>query len=200
MKRNDGIVENKLVSVFRQFRELHEKLDVLGGRGVEGYQLLPAACGALYEARITNARLSLRESILASSKEKINDLWRQTKKEEDLRARIGIDLAKDLRSNHRKALALAVVYECNKDPSNKWEIASESDLGHWIVLVGDGYIPKECDLGGYDGIVLDSNRGYERWKLDTQSGLQLNRPKDGSGASEVRSWVYSLITIQIGEN
>jgi len=54
-------------------------------------------------------------------------------------------------------------------------------------------------LDEYNGIVLDSNRGYELWRLDGQSGLWLTRPGDPSASRDIRVWVYSLITIQIDE-
>jgi hypothetical protein len=186
-------------NIRKRFDSLHESLGLLGGLGSEGYQLLPAAGAAFYQAGFEDARLSLRDAIRATTEEKLPDQFKQTEREKNFPARIGIELPQDLRPESGRTLALAAVYECNKKPDSAWEVSHEDEWGHWVAVVGKGHVPETHSkaLRGYNGIILDSNRGHELWKLDGQSGLWLNRPGD---PSEIRVWVYSLITIQIDES
>jgi hypothetical protein len=189
----------ELRNIFMAFCRLHRDLDVFGGGGIEGYQLLPSAGAAFFKADLKDARLSLRESMRATTEEQLDAQWKQSKNEEQWPARVGIQLPQDLQMDAGRTLALTAVYECHPTAVGRWSINDE--LGHWIAIVGKGNIPEahSAALEGYDGIVLDSNRGYELWKLDGESGLRLNRPADPNDASDIRVWVYSLITIQMDE-
>lgn len=174
---------------------LMEELGTLGGLGAEGYQLLPAATSAFFVAGLKNAYLGLREYLRATTMDEkiLKGQWEQSSEEKKRPARLGIDLAKDLCGEF--ALALAAVYECNE---KGWEISSDDHLGHWIAIVGKAHIPKkDATKPGKDGgIVLDSNRGYERWHVGKEGGLILKRHDK---TSDVRVWVYSLITIYLSQ-
>jgi hypothetical protein len=188
-KSRNMLTADERTKVLESFDDLHERLGLLGGEGSEGYRLLPSAYAAFFEAGFKDARFSLREGRPIRSEQSRNEL--------KMSARVGIHLPQDLQAKAGRTLALTSVYECNPTPVDTWNIRDE--LGHWIAIVGKGNIPKThgAALDGYDGIVLDSSRGYGLWKLDEESGLRLNRPADPSGARDVRVWVYSLITIQI---
>lgn len=151
-------------------------------------------------AGLKKAYLALREYLRATTMDenKLKQLV-QSSEEENRPARLGIDLAKDLCGE--SALALAAIHECGE---KGWEISSNDHLGHWIAIVGKAHIPKESigkDVATQfvedHGIVLDSNRGYERWRLGKDGGLILNRHAE---ANDVRVWVYSLITIYLNQN
>ena len=196
-KSRNTLTEYERANVPKSFDDLHERLGPRGGQGTEGYQLLPVACTAFFEARFKDARFkdarfSLREGCPIRSK--------QSTKERKLPACVGIQLPQDLQPKAGRTIALAAIYECNHTPVGTWNIKDK--FGHWIAIVGKENIPPthSAALEGYDGIVLDSSRGYELWKLEGESGPRLNRPADPSGASDVRVWVYSLITIQIDES
>ena len=156
----------ELIKIIARFDSLHESLGLLGDLGTEGYQLLPAAGAAFFQAGFKDARLSLRESIRATTERRKQTQFEQSEEERKLPARIGIELQQNLQPESGGTLALAAVYECNHKPDNTWKISHEDVLGHWVAIVGKGYVPEtySAALDEYNGIVLNSNRGYELWR------------------------------------
>lgn len=71
-------------------------------------------------------------------------------------------------------------------------------LGHWIVLVGKAHLEKRklgCE-GDWDGIVLDLERGYERWRLlDTEEGPRLALRRAKGSPAQPMLWVYSFVGV-----
>jgi hypothetical protein len=50
-------------------------------------------------------------------------------------------------------------------------------LEHWVVLVGKGPLKRtgiSCE-DDWNGIVLDSDRGYERWRVVVEKDTKLSR-------------------------
>lgn len=183
-------------ALFGAFEELHETLGFLGGSGPEGYQLLRSASAAFAMAEI-NARFSLRESIAAATMEHQEKQFQQSAHEKTLPARLGIDLSHDLSEGEGGVMALAAVHQCVGNSKTSWTVSDKSDkLGHWIALVGKSRLTN-TELTGFGGIVLDSSRGYELWKIDSDGGLSLRRAGPADSEPEVRVWVYSLIRIEL---
>jgi hypothetical protein len=92
-----------------------------------------------------------------------------------------------------QVLGLAVVKEDDKD-----------HLGHWVVLVGKSHLKGTAILceDHWDGIVLDSDRGYERWRVATEGKTKLPRVfiRRGAETGELPiDWIYSFISVsQVG--
>ena len=92
--RNKPLSRTELIDIIKRFNSLRESLGLLGDLGTEGYQLLPAAGAALFQADFKDARLSLRESIRATTEEKRQTQFEQCEREKKLPARIGIGYPK----------------------------------------------------------------------------------------------------------
>jgi hypothetical protein len=197
--------DNQLRAVLDQFDALHAELGVLGGAGTEGFQLLPAAGAAFANAGFKDARLSLRESIRATTPEKLQIDFRQSPRERRLPARIGITLKSDLNPEFGNALALAAIYECDPKPNGPWAVSEKDKFGHWLALVGSEQPSEDSGSLQFGGIVLDSSRNYGRWKFTEQLGLRLWRtenlsqkqPANRTESSAVKAWVYSLIVVTL---
>ena len=141
-QRTEPLSRKELKTILEQFGSLHESLGLLGGLGSEGYQLLPAAGAAFFQAGFEDARLSLREFIRATTDARKQKQFEQSEEEKKLPAMIGIGLPQHLQPESGGTLALAAVYECNHKPDNTWKISHEDELGHWVAIVGKGCVPE----------------------------------------------------------
>jgi hypothetical protein len=84
-------------------------------------------------------------------------------------------------------LGIAAIYE------------GESDVwGQWIVLIGKAHLKNvvlSCSPN-WDGIVLDSERGYECWRVrDGGSGPQLELRRAKRAHARKIEWVYSFVSV-----
>lgn len=87
--------------------------------------------------------------------------------------------------NH--VLGIAAVMEDKKD-----------DLGHWVVLVGRDHL-NGTNIGcenGWNGVVLDSDRGYKFWKIVNYGSPQLliRIQRNRNVMDTLMHWVYSFIS------
>ena len=100
------------------------------------------------------------------------------------------------------ALGLACVLEDKYDK-----------LGHWVVLVGKNHLKGtsiKCEPD-WDGVVLDSDRGYERWRAFVDSELPRIKLKRSSETAELLRrdlseaaepevwWIYSFVSVGLIE-
>jgi hypothetical protein len=73
------------------------------------------------------------------------------------------------------------------------------DLGHWVVLIGKSRLqgtPIQCE-GESNGIVLDSDRGYERWRYGKDKDNKTCIFVTGKRESKEKKldWIYSVISL-----
>jgi hypothetical protein len=71
-------------------------------------------------------------------------------------------------------------------------------LGHWVVLIGKNRLdgPRiQCD-DDWNGIVLDSDRGYELWRYGKEDGKSCLFVMGKRHTEQKRlAWIYSVITV-----
>jgi hypothetical protein len=74
-------------------------------------------------------------------------------------------------------------------------------LGHWVVLIGKGRLegtPIQCE-NEWDGIVLDSDRGYERWRYGMHSKKKDKKcliiKSERQAEAIDLDWIYSYISL-----
>ncbi len=90
-----------------------------------------------------------------------------------------------------EVLGLAVVKEDEFD-----------DVGHWVVFVGKNHLTDTgitCE-NEWDGIVLDSDRGYERWRVGEDSDTSLPRisiRRDKDDTATPVEWIYSFVSLSL---
>jgi hypothetical protein len=102
----------------------------------------------------------------------------------------------------KATLGLACVVEDKRDK-----------LGHWVVFVGGDHLKGtsiKCEPD-WDGVVLDSDRGYERWRTFVDRNLpriKLKRSRETadllrstlSEATEPEAWwIYSFVSVGLVE-
>ena len=69
------------------------------------------------------------------------------------------------------------------------------ELCHWVVLVGKNHLEGtriDCP-NDWNGIVLDSDRGYKVWKIDPEQ-VQLHIQQ--AEQDKAMHWVYSFVSVQ----
>jgi hypothetical protein len=90
-------------------------------------------------------------------------------------------------------LGLAVVKEGEDD-----------DIGHWVVFIGKNQL-KDTGIScedDWNGIVLDSDRGYERWRIGTDRKTQLRQlaisiQRDAKHTVTRVEWIYSFVSLSL---
>ncbi|MBU3889720.1 hypothetical protein [Methylosinus sp. KRF6] len=90
-------------------------------------------------------------------------------------------------ANAEDVLGLTVVQEDHED-----------DIGHWVVFIGKNHLEDTALTckDGWDGIVLDSERGYEFWKVDKGRILLLTQRNEK--VQEIATeWIYSFVSLSL---
>jgi hypothetical protein len=74
----------------------------------------------------------------------------------------------------------------------------DDKLQHWVVLVGKYHLSGtdiEC-LSNWNGIVLDSDRGYKFWKIDPEQ-TQLHIQREQAQQDDAIWWISSFVSVTV---
>jgi hypothetical protein len=76
----------------------------------------------------------------------------------------------------------------------------QDGIGHWVVFIGRNHLEDTvltCK-DGWDGIVLDSERGYEFWKVDNEAERIVLLTKRNEKEQEIETeWIYSFVSLSL---
>jgi hypothetical protein len=73
----------------------------------------------------------------------------------------------------------------------------DDELEHWVVLVGSNHLEDtgiECPE--WDGIVLDSDRGYKFWRIDPEQ-IQLHIQREKTQQDVAIYWISSFVSVTV---
>jgi len=163
-----GLVGNK------EFCNIFHALEPFGGEGIEA----PALYDALKLARDHfhfEFKAHIAEDLeVGIEAEKQNEFWFRIGAERPF-----VDHATDV-------LGIAAVKEDEDD-----------ELLHWVVVVGKNHLEAtDIECGNYwNGVVLDSCRGYKFWKCEHANGLPRLRIKRDNEPGKVIYCIYSFISV-----
>ncbi|MGH6834458.1 MAG: hypothetical protein ACREC9_02700 [Methylocella sp.] len=151
-----------------------------GGEGLDAPRLKDALSQALSYFKI-NAQVTIEEdeSIYVGDPEQYK-CW----------FRIGAE--KPFVNSADNALGVACVIEDEVD-----------EITHCVVLVGKNHLQNEMDIPplpgrDWNGIVLDSDRGYKFWKYDARDGcLHIQIQGNKKVEDKPMYWVYSFISVRV---
>jgi hypothetical protein len=170
---------------FKLFRELITESQFraffpttpFGGDGLESPLVIALLTLALSRFRL-RGKVQLEDDLSVDSYDKGKwDTW----------FRYGTEKPFITPANVDDALGLACIKEDKRD-----------DLCHWVVFVGKGHL-EECGIAcksDWNGIVLDSDRGYAGWQIGVESKLpcvKIARSEDTEPNSV--DWICSFISI-----
>jgi len=151
----------------------------LGNEGLDTPMLIGALALAL-------SHFNLRGRIIIEDDQSVDPA---DKSKHDRWFRYGAEKPFDPPARADGALGLAVVKEDAND-----------DLAHWVVFVGKNHLKNtgiDCE-GDWNGIVLDSERGYERWRVGTDKKLpRISIRRDAKAAARPVEWIYSFLSLSL---
>jgi hypothetical protein len=75
----------------------------------------------------------------------------------------------------------------------------DDELQHWVVFVGKNHLKNtriDCE-SDWNGIVLDSERGYERWRVGTDNKLPRISIRRNAKAAIPVHWISSFVSVAV---
>ena len=75
---------------------------------------------------------------------------------------------------------------------------ADDKLQHWVALVGRNHLRGtdiKC-LSNWNGIVLDSDRGYKFWKIDPEQ-IQLHIQREQAQPEDAIFWISSFVSVTV---
>jgi hypothetical protein len=147
-----------------------------GGDGIEG-EMLSEALNLVFKHFHLVAKATVKEDLSISAK---------SKRQQD-GFRIGAEKPFVSPNSADDVLGIAAVMEDEND-----------ELCHWVVFVGKNHL-KATDIecpNNWNGIVLDSDRGYKFWKIDPEQ-IQLHIQREQAKHDEEMYWIYSFLAVAV---